>query len=306
MQADDTVHRFYGGTGLGLSIVEKIVELLGGTIRASSEEGKGTIMTVSLTWRKGEAPPPPTTPPSEYPTFQRIRRVLVGEDDPMSQKVLRQLLTRWGLEVTVVDDGKQVLQEVQQHSYDLLIIDYQMPELNGDQVVQALPEEHRLPIIRLSGNMSPAESSPVAERSVIFLKKPVAPAVLLQKIVALDQPPATTNVNLDYLREITANDPALMIDLIDTFIQQVPREIAKMKTALRQEDWPALYLAVHKSKPNFNYVGVESVQGMLDQFERDVKQRTHQSTYQQRIQELEAFTERTIPALEIEKKSLWK
>ena len=303
VQANDRVHRFYGGTGLGLTIVNKIVELQGGTIEAASREGQGTTITVSLSWSEAEAPPSTTARLPRHPAFRQIQRVLVGEDDLMSQKVLQQLLARWELDATVVSNGAQVLHEVQQRSYDLLIVDDQMPELTGQEVIEALSVEQRLPIIMLSGYVPPVGPSRL---SVIFLKKPVEPMVLLQSIVTLDQSPLPTRVNLDYLREITGNDPALMVDLIDTFIQQVPREIAKMKTALRQKDWPALYLAIHKSRPNFKYVGVQAVQGLLDQLEQDVERRVHQSTYAQRIKELETFTQRTIPVLNNEKNSLWK
>ena len=304
IQADDSVHRFYGGTGLGLSIAKKIIELQGGTIQAVSEEGKGTTITFSLSWTEGEAPPPASDLPATTPTFRQIRHVLVGEDDLMSQKVLEQLLARWGLKATVADDGIQVLQKLQQHSYDLLIVDHQMPGLSGKEVIQSLPEGNPLPIIMLSGDIPQTEQLHTTS-TIVFLKKPVTPALLLQEIMMLDQTSSPTKVSLNYLREITGNDPALMVDLIDTFIQQVPREITKMKKALREKDWPALYLAVHKSKPNFNYVGVRSIQGMLDQFEHEVEQRTNQSAYQQRIKELEAFTKQIVPALEAEKKNLW-
>ena len=299
------MHRFYGGTGLGLTIVKKIVELQNGTIQAASQEGQGTTITFDLSLSEGVAPSLAPDEPSEQPAFRHIRRVLVGEDDLMSQKVIQQLLARWGLDATVVDNGTQVLQHLQQQAYDLLIVDYQMPGLTGQEVVDALPPEQQLPIVMLSGDIPQAEQSAQGKASVVLLKKPVEPAVLLQHIVALDQTPSPTRVNLNYLREITGNDPVLMIDLINTFIQQVPREITKMKKALREEDWAALYLSVHKSKPNFDYIGVQSVQGMLSQLERDVEQRNNQSTYQQRIQELAAFAERTIPALELAKKDLW-
>ena len=265
----------------------------------------GTTVTFTVHWIPGEAPARPVTPSYKPPSWLRIQHVLVGEDDLMSQKVLQQLLTRWGLRTTVVTNGHQVLKQLKQHTYDLLIVDYQMPGLNGKEVIEALPEEHTLPVIMLSGDISQPELSPSLGASTVFLKKPVDPSVLLQKLVKIDQRPTPANVDLTYLRNITDNNPTLMVDLIDTFIRQVPREIAKMKTALQKKDWSALYLAVHKSKPNFNYVGVQSIQGMLNQFERDVEQQINQSTYSDHIQQLETFTLRTIPALEAEKRQLY-
>lgn len=305
MQANDSVHRLYGGTGLGLGIVQKIIELQQGTIRIESQPGQGTTVTCSLTLAESTSAPATlsSSPASAPPTFRRIRRVLVGEDDLMSQRVLEQLLLRWGLEPTVVADGVRVVREVQQRSYDLLIIDYHMPGLDGAAVIRALPKTLSLPVIMLSGTSAPAESLS-AIHPAVFLKKPVDPDVLREQMARLDQLERPLTVSLDYLREITNHDPILMADLIDTFIRQVPREIAKMKVAWQRQDWSALYLTVHKSKPNFNYVGVASVQGMLDRFERDVQAQTNQSSYSERIRRLEEFVARTIPALEAEKKSL--
>ncbi len=308
VQANDRVHRFYGGTGLGLSIVKKIIELQSGTLRATSEKERGTVIEFILALPKAATPRAVTTAPSaaELPPFQYIRRVLVGEDDLMSQKVLRQLLSRWKLEPTVVANGEQVVQEIAQHSYDLLIIDYQMPKLNGEEVVKALPKDDTIPIIMLSGETLHTKQLSFGGRPIVFLKKPVDPAVLGEKMATLDRPKSKTTINLDYLRRITGNDPELMVDLINTFIQQVPQEIEKMKTALREKDWAALHLAVHKSKPNFNYVGVQSIQGSLDRFEQDVQQQINKSSFQKQIRNLEEFTKRTIPALEVAKEKLQK
>jgi CheY-like chemotaxis protein len=304
VQADDRVYRFYGGTGLGLGIVRKIIELQHGTIRVTSQEGEGTTIAFRLTWPVSHHPPPTDLLTPVPAGFQRIQRVLVGEDDPISQQVLQQLLVRWGLQVTVVERGQRVVAALQQHVYDLLIIDYHMPGLNGKEVIRAIPPARRPPTIMLSGD---AQAQALEQnKAVIFLKKPVDPIRLQQEIANLDAPPALVDVdlNLDYLREITGHDPVLMVDLIDTFIRQVPREIAKMKTALKRKDWTALYLAVHKAKPNFKYVGVRSVQGILDQFEQDVEQRVNQTSYQEYLHRLEAFTKQTLPALEMAKRKI--
>ena len=299
------MHHFYGGTGLGLSIVKKIVELQGGEIRATSQEGQGTVIEFSLVLPPAAAPIQDTQArrPSEPFAFQHIRQVLVGEDDLMSQKVLGQLLKRWGLAATVVGNGHQVIEALERQPYDLLILDYHMPGLTGKEVVQALPEGSTIPIIMLSGELLQPDQLP-SEEAITMLKKPVEPVVLQQEIARLDQREEQAAINLDYLREITGNNPSLMADLVDTFIQQVPREIDKMKIALQKKDWAALYMAVHKSKPNFKYVGVQAVQGLLDQFEQAVQQQTNQTSYQTYIQEIEAFTNRTIPVLEAAKKKL--
>ena len=286
---------------MGLSIVKKIVELQGGTVAIDSQEGQGTTMIVDLDLP--EAPAEGSDTPPKPPIFERIRRVLVGEDDPMSRQVLHQLLHRGGLEPVVVATGHEVLQEAQKQLYDLLIVDYHMPGLNGNEVISRLPKDYPAAIIMLSGE-DPPPPLPSSLQPLVFLKKPVDPTALLQEIRTLDRRPS--EIDLSYLREITDGNPQLMIDLIDTFIYQVPQEIKRMKTAVKQEDWSALYLAVHKSKPNFSYVGVHSIQESLNRFEAEVQQQTNQEAYPQYIRELGEFTRRIIPELEAQKQNVWR
>ena len=300
VQANDSIHRVYGGTGLGLSIVKKIIDLQKGTIDVDSQSEKGTTVTFCLKLPEAKAQSAPTAEP---PTLRHVQRVLVGEDDEMSRKVLEQLLQRWGISAVIVSDGQQLLQEAHAHDYDLLITDYRMPKADGAAVMAALPSHYDNAVIILSGESLSSEQIGSAR----YLRKPVRPEQLRQTVLQVDQSlSSAVEIDLTYLHTITNGDVQLISDLIDTFIRQVPKEIGRMKSALRDQDWPALYLAVHKSKPNFNYVGVRAMQGLLDRFEQDVQAQAHLETYPEHIKQLEKFVKRIIPVLERKKKHLWK
>ncbi|MEO0332252.1 MAG: ATP-binding protein, partial [Bacteroidota bacterium] len=150
VQANAKIHQKYGGTGLGLSIVKKLINQMEGTWDMVSHPGQGTSVIIDLQLVTGKMPEiefEETTP-----TFHHIRTVLVAEDDTINQKVVSQLLLQWGLHPTVVVDGQQALEHIRKDGYDLLILDYQMPVMDGEAVLKAMQQEKlAIPVIVLSG-----------------------------------------------------------------------------------------------------------------------------------------------------------
>ncbi len=148
-QADGTTTRKYGGTGLGLAITRKLAGLLGASVSVTSEPGQGSVF--SLTMPAGfcllnHAPvhdPPPEQPRSveqptcaSEPTFRG--RLLVAEDVRTNQLLIRLMLERLGLDVTLVDNGNQAVQGAMRAEYDLILMDVQMPEKNGHEATEEL------------------------------------------------------------------------------------------------------------------------------------------------------------------------
>jgi signal transduction histidine kinase/CheY-like chemotaxis protein len=141
----DTARRF-GGSGLGLAICRRLVTAMGGTILAESEEGQGSRFIVRIPFRPG-APPPPGTRAGPL-------RLLVAEDVPASRLLLSAVLERAGHKVTAAEDGPRALAAVHSGTFDLAIIDLQMPGLDGFGVAAALrtmPGEHgRMALVALT------------------------------------------------------------------------------------------------------------------------------------------------------------
>jgi CheY-like chemotaxis protein len=160
-QAEASTTRRFGGTGLGLSICRQLAELMGGTIRVQSALGVGSTFAVSLPlpYLRDESPATGAeATDTDGPSEALELRVLAAEDNAVNQLVLKTLLGQIGIEPVVVENGQLALEAWQSGSWDVVLMDVQMPVLDGvaaTQAIRALEAERggaRTPIIALSAN----------------------------------------------------------------------------------------------------------------------------------------------------------
>ncbi len=158
-QADRSISRRFGGTGLGLAISRQLVELMGGQIGAESEEWKGSRFWFQLTLPEGIAPSQAELPRAEdlrRSALGRPLRVLVAEDNQVNQMVIATMLRRLGHHVDMVNNGVEACTAVQTAPYDVVLMDVQMPEMDGMAATRAIrrlpPPVGQLPIVALTAN----------------------------------------------------------------------------------------------------------------------------------------------------------
>ena len=188
-QADASSTRRYGGTGLGLAICRDLCSLMGGSITAESEPGRGARFLVALPLPRAadRAAPPeqPTLDPTAIEGDPGALRVLAAEDNPVNQLVLRTLLAEVGVDPVIVEDGAQALEAWSAHDFDLILMDIQMPEVDGMQAARAIRKEEartgrpRTPIIALTAN---AMSHQVAEYASAGMDAHVAKPIDLRTL----------------------------------------------------------------------------------------------------------------------------
>ncbi len=150
--------RRFEGTGLGLVITKRLVEMVGGTIGVESELGKGTTFQLRLPFRMGAktAMPVPDNPDHKLAVVMRSLRVLVAEDNPINQMLVRSMLLRGGHTIEVANNGRVAVDAVARGQFDLVLMDMQMPEMDGEEatrVIRAMaPPKNRIPIIALTAD----------------------------------------------------------------------------------------------------------------------------------------------------------
>ena len=177
-QGDSSTTRKYGGTGLGLAITKKFCEMMDGTIQVDSGLGKGTTFTVRLPKlaAKDEDPAPSASPAALPPSFAResIGHVLVIDDDPVIQDLMKSFLTREGYTVTVADSGPAGLLRARESKPDVITLDIAMPGMDGWSVLSALKNDldlGEIPVVILT--MADNKSLGYALGATEYLMKPI-------------------------------------------------------------------------------------------------------------------------------------
>ncbi|MDZ7637345.1 MAG: two-component regulator propeller domain-containing protein [Bryobacterales bacterium] len=193
-QLDGTSRRIYGGAGLGLATVRRIVDSMGGRIDVESELGKGSVFRVTVPFRFPLAKPiesrtSPGLHNSSGEETPEIRRVLIAEDNPVNQRLLHRILAKRGLEVFTVADGRAATEAVQSENFDLILMDIQMPVMDGIEATRVIRERERvngsrrLPIVAVTANgMFQCREECFAVGMDGYVVKPYGPANLFEAI----------------------------------------------------------------------------------------------------------------------------
>ena len=278
-QGDPSISRRFGGTGLGTTIARTLVELLGGSIGLEDNPGGGTRFWFELPFeedRREAAASGAATgnviafddPFVRHRARVRSLRVLVADDQPANQLVLRRLLERAGHRPEVVGDGESLLDRLADGGYDAVVLDVHMPGTSGiDVIKQARYLEmgaRRTPLIALTADATPDTRAAAQQAGVaVFLTKPVVAAELLDALAAAaDEGAAAAPVETVRMpREAVVLDESVLAELaslrlggdfVQQFVEQCLRDaarcLAEIETCAQRGDWDGVRDACHAAK----------------------------------------------------------
>jgi PAS domain S-box-containing protein len=297
-QADASVTRKYGGSGLGLTIVKQLVELQLGKITVRSEEHKGSTFIVLIPYTIGK---PSTLTKSELTsrtihddTHTKQLHILLVEDNDINRLYAKSILKNWNCEVDIAENGLVAIEKVKNNNYDLVLMDVQMPVMDGYETTRAirlmdLPKRDT-PIVALTANATKSDVEKcLASGMNDYLAKPFTPDDLHRKIVddlkikpkeREEKTIVITGIkrhgyDLSYLRSISNDNEDFIKEMMQTFIQTIPGILQEMKTCLVEKNWERLSKLAHQIKPSFTLMGIHDLHTTILFIEENGKNKTN-------------------------------
>jgi PAS domain S-box-containing protein len=254
-QADSSTTRRYGGTGLGLAVSSQLAELMGGRLTVESTLDHGSRFTLALDLA---ATTLPLVELPAQPSIQLRGRVLVVEDHPVNQKVLAHQLREMSLQYVVAANGTQALEMLAADDFDLVLMDWQMPEMDGlaaTRLIRQLPTDiHQIPIIALTANANAGfREACLAAGANDYLSKPYSDAALAALLMQwLPQAGAVAArvplLNLRALHARYPNNPGLVAELESVFFSTTKASLAELKRAIGHGEAEACRKEAHALK----------------------------------------------------------
>jgi CheY-like chemotaxis protein len=223
-----------------------------------------------------------TTEETATQTGMKGLKVLVAEDIALNQLLLKALLDEFGCSYDFAGNGQIAIDKLSRKKYDIILMDLQMPEMNGFESAEHIRQIMRsdIPIIALTADITTEDvqkckaagmndyiEKPIDEKLLYakvtkLLNKPISPEealnMLKQKAPEVQPEDTSGRINLAYLKQRTKDNPELMKEMIRLYLQQTPELLETMKQAIAKQDWTALYDAIHKMIPSFWMMGINT------------------------------------------------
>ena len=304
-QATSDTSRLFGGTGLGLNIAKQLVEKQGGSIHVKSQITEGSTFSFILTFQKTNEQAAFLPAFIELDNHIKNIKVLVVEDMALNQLLMKTLLDDFGFEREIANNGKIAIEKLTQKdefgfpkAYDVILMDLQMPVMNGFEATAYIRNvlHSKIPIIALTADVTTADLVKCKAVGMDdYISKPVDEKLLYTKIVNLVKKPSHIEIHeapestplkpikytdMGYLIQRTKNNPALIAEMIEAYLEQTPPLVSSMKKSLLDKDWDTLHGAVHKMVPSF------AIMGMNSDFENMAKKIQEYTQSQQQLEDI--------------------
>ncbi|MBE9598131.1 response regulator [Pedobacter sp. MC2016-24] len=315
-QEDDTVTRKYGGTGLGMSICKELIRLMGGGISVESEKNVGSSISFILKLRKGNEESLPGIVTDEIDV--RVisgRKILVTDDNEINRLLATTILKAYQVNCEEATNGLEALEKIQQNRYDLVLMDVQMPVMDGMEAVKIIRNKlsNQVPIIALTAFALKGDYEKCLEAGFNdYLSKPFEESQLL-KIVALwmsrsqqnsvaDHGITKTDLNLELfdlsqLKLIGGADQSFIDEIVRLFIELTPKAVRDIRSAYQVGDYQKVGEIAHGIRPSIEAMGISSLKNEILEIQSSAVEYGNSPRLESLINHLERIIGQVISAL---------
>lgn len=277
-QGEDSTTRNYGGTGLGLSIVKSLIQLQNGDIEVTSEQGKGTTFHFYIPYQISEEQLS-ITPKIDIQYFKDNSnaplKVLVVDDNEINQSLMKHLLSQWNINFNITSNGVEAVEYLRNNECNLILMDIQMPQMDGYIATQKIREELKLnlPIIAMTAHALAGERERCMSRGMNeYISKPIKEEELFKLISNFGLKEAEKNepktekvttfyefIDLTYMKSISNDDKDFERTVTQQFLDKVPSHLQELKSAYENKDFKMLKLRAHDLKSSVSIMGLHSL-----------------------------------------------
>lgn len=308
-QAGKDTTRKYGGTGLGLTIMKKLVELQGGKVEVSSEVGKGSQFKVTMPYAKAQAKRQEA--PLEMADLSEVKLLYV-EDVISNQLLMKGLCAMWGVKIDVAATGKRAMDLLKENIYDLLLIDLQLPDANGvDLVKQIRNFDHeyykKIPIMAVTGETTVGLGNKLENSGFNDLvNKPFNPEKLLEKIHLLIgarpgkkmQISDLSEADFATLDQIYSNKNHDYQNLLSLLKIEYEKYFEALEYSIENRDLKGVRSIIHKMTPNLKTLGLKDFIDILDNIKQQMRNKPGKFDENKVIKQLQPVFQNLIAMLE--------
>jgi signal transduction histidine kinase/DNA-binding response OmpR family regulator len=274
-QGEDSTTRNYGGTGLGLSIVKRLILLQEGDIEVRSEQGKGTTFNFYIPYGIAKEQLN-TVPAADIDHFKDMSntalRVLVVDDNAINQSLMKHLLSQWNIDFDIASNGLEAVEYLRKKECDLVLMDLQMPQMDGYTAVQEIREILKLdiPIIAMTAHALPGERERCLSRGMNeYISKPIKEEELFklitnfglkeaksEEITVSQNNIAFETIDLTYMQSVSGGNKSFEQTVTTQFVENVPLHLEQLITAYQNEDFKIVKLRAHDLRSSAAIMGL--------------------------------------------------